>query len=116
MSQQQMNFGEIPRNEPLSYSAGYEEIPHYQDSSIGSSGQKISTQAGSRAPTAGQRLALALASLVLLLLMFFAAAAVALFAHLSPAIANIFAPVFALMFLGFSVATLVINILFNRKR
>ena len=32
---QQMNFDETNREEPASYSAGYEEVPRYQDHTAG---------------------------------------------------------------------------------
>src|SRR5436309_3963914 len=109
---QQMNFDEINRDEPASYTAGYEEVPPHQDEALGWVGQKLSGQEAGQAPTAGQRLALAIVSLLLLTLIFLAMAAVAL----SHGVDSSLAAAFVLMFLAFFVATLVINVVFHRKR
>ncbi|HLQ29802.1 MAG TPA: hypothetical protein VK140_11280 [Ktedonobacteraceae bacterium] len=115
MSQQQMNFDEINRDESASYTAGYEEPPHYNTYSSGSFGQKLSGHESGRTPTAGQRLALAIVSLVLLLLMFFAIVAVALSGSLAPDVAKNLSPVLGLVSLGFIAAIIVVNVVFNRK-
>jgi hypothetical protein len=67
MPQEQVNSNQTQRDEPTSYSIGYEEVPHYRDASFGAPGLKLSERAGDKGPTAGQRLALAIVSLVLLL-------------------------------------------------
>ncbi len=108
---QQMNFYETNREGPASYSAGYEEVPRYQDHTTGSFGQKLSGQDTGRGPSSGQRLALALVSILALMLMLFAIVG-ALFANISPA----FAPVLGVMAMFFFVAIIVINIVFNRRR
>ena len=61
-------------------------------------------------------MALAIVSLVLLLLMFFAVVVVVVFGNLSPDVAKNFSPVFGMVSLGFIVALIVVNIVFNRKR
>jgi hypothetical protein len=63
---QQMNYDEAGRQRPYPPYEGYES--GYQDPFIGSRGQKISMQAPqvSKQPSPGQRLALAIVSLVLL--------------------------------------------------
>ena len=109
---QQMNFDEINRDEAASYAGGYEEVPRHRDEAHGWFGQKLSGQEAGQAPTAGQRLALAIVSLLLLTLMFLAMAAIAL-VHV---VDSSLAAAFVLIFLAFFVATIVINLLFNRRR
>ena len=108
---QQMNFDEINREGPASYSAGYEEVPRYQDHITGSFGQKLSRQDTGRGPSSGQRLALAIVSILALVLMLFAIAG-ALSTHISPA----FAPVLGITGMFFFIAIIVINVVFNRRR
>jgi len=108
---QQMNFHETNREGPASYSAGYEEVPLYQDHMTGSFGQKLSGQDTGRGPSSGQRLTLAIVSILALMLMLFAIAG-ALSSHISPA----FAPVLGIMAMFFFIAIIVINIVFNRRR
>jgi hypothetical protein len=112
---QQMNFDEINRDEHASYTAGHEETPRYQDYSPGSFGQKLTGHEAGRNATPGQRLALAIVSLVLLMLMALILVGAAL-ANLSPSVVENFAPLFVFMFLGFLAAVIVINVVFNRKR
>ena len=109
---QQMNFDEINRDGPASYSTGYEEVSRNRDESFGWVGQKLSGQEAGQAPTAGQRLALAIVSLLVLMVMFLAMAAIAL-VHV---IDSSLAAAFVLIFLAFFVATIVINLMFNRRR
>jgi hypothetical protein len=108
---QQMNFDETNREGPASYSAGYEEVPRYQDHTSGSFGQKLSGQDAGRGPSSGQRLALAIVSILALMLTLFAIVG-ALFANISPA----FAPVLGVMAMFFFIAIMVINVVFNRGR
>jgi signal transduction histidine kinase len=74
MSQQRMGAGEYNQDGPPSYSIGYDEIPRYNDHTryndhssyaMGAYGQKLSWQDAGKAPTTGQRLALAIVSMVL---------------------------------------------------
>ena len=109
---QQMNFDEISRDGPASYATGYEEVPGNRDEAFGWVGQKLSGQEARQAPTAGQRLVLAIVSLVMLLLLFLAMAAIALFRVVDSSLAA----AFVLIFLAFFVATIVINLVFNRRR
>ena len=109
---QQMNFDETNRDEPTSYGAGYEEVPRHRDEAHGWFGQKLSGQEAGQAPTAGQRLALAIVSLLLLTLIFLAMAAVAIFHGVDSSLAA----AFVVIFLAFFVATVVINVVFHRKR
>jgi hypothetical protein len=117
MPQEQVNFNQTQRDEPTSYSIGYEEVPHYKDRdhSFEALGQKLSEQAGDKGPSWGQRLALAIVSLVLFVVMFFGIIGVAT-SNISPGVAEEFAPVFGFLVIGFFVAVIVINVVFNRKR
>ena len=74
MSQQRMGAGEYSQDGPPSYSIEYDEIPRYNDHTryndqssyaMGGYGQKLSRQDAGKAPSAGQRLALAIVSMVL---------------------------------------------------
>jgi len=107
-----MNFDEINRDGPASYATGYEEVSRNRDETLGWAGQKLSGQEGGLAPTAGQRLALAIVSLLLLTLIFLAMAAVAIFHGVDSSLAA----AFVVIFLAFFVATVVINVVFHRKR
>jgi hypothetical protein len=109
---QEMNFDEINRDGPASYAAGYGEVPHQRDEAFGWVGQKLSGQEGGQTPTAGQRLVLAIVSLVLLTLIFLAMAAVAIFHGVDSSLAA----AFVVMFLAFFVVTVVINVVFHRRR
>jgi len=108
---QQMNFDETNRDGPASYSAGYEEVPRYQDHTTGSFGQKLSAQDTGRGPSSGQRLALAIVSVLALMLMSIAIAGV-LSTNISPSLT----PVLGVTAIFFFVAITVINIVFNRRR
>ena len=112
---QQMNFRQINREEPSPYAAGYEEIPHDSAYSSTSFGQKLSGQEAGRTPTAGQRLALAIVSILAFLLMFFVVIVLA-FANLSPVVIGNLAPVLGVMSLLFFVAIVWLNVVFNRRR
>jgi hypothetical protein len=112
MAYQHMHFDESDRDQPALYAAGYEEVSRDQDEAFGPAGQKLSGQEAQQAPTTAQRLALAIVSLVLLMLIFFAIATVALFHPIGSSLAA----VFAIMFLAFLVACIVINVVFNRRR
>jgi len=108
---QQMHFDETNREDPASYTAGYEEIPRYQDHVTGSFGQKLSAQETGSGPSSGQRLALAIVSILVCMLVVFAIVGV-LFANFSPA----YAPVLGFTALSFFAAIYGINAAFNRKR
>ena len=109
---QQMNFDEINRDGPASYATGYEEVSRNRDEAFGWIGQKLSGKEAGQAPTAGQRLVLAIVSLLLLTLIFLAMAAVAIFHGVDSSLAA----AFVVMFLAFFVVTLVINVVFHRRR
>jgi len=110
MSQQRMNFDENHRDEPTSYSAGYEEVPHYNMDSSGSLRLKLTPRGVDNAPTMGQRLALAIVSLVLLMLTLFVGVGLAFSGmSLSPDVARNFISVFVFTLLGFLATIIVFN-------
>ena len=106
MSQQEMNYGEMGHDRPGFASGGYEGIPL-----SGFHGEKLSGHAGGWAPTAGQRLALAIASLVMLMVMTFGLIGIAVATHAPPWAVL---PILFILVL-FSSAAVIINIVFNRK-
>src|SRR5207249_4623231 len=71
MSQQQMEFDPGGGQRSASYSVGYEEVPHDSYSSSSIRGQRLLWQDAILHPTAGQRLALAIVSLVMFLILIF---------------------------------------------
>lgn len=111
MPQQEMNFSEINRDGPrLSYT-GHDGGPHYADYSSNSYGQKLLI---SKSPTVSQRLILAIISLFLLLLS--SVALMLLLLHSGFAFS--YGPVQLFLLLAlflFFLATVIINILFNRS-
>ena len=106
MSQQEMNYGEMDRDRPGFASGGYAGIP---PSSF--HGEKLSGHAVGWAPTAGQRLALAIASLVMLMGMTFGLIGIAVATHAPPWVVL---PILFILVL-FSSAAVIINVVFNRK-
>jgi hypothetical protein len=115
MSQQQMNFDADKRDGPPSYETGYQEATQDRDYSSHFPGQKLSWQDAAMQPTAGQRLALAIVSLLILFLFFLALIVLLTTGALAPNIAQNFAPAFGYMSLGLIAAVIVVNVLFNRK-
>jgi hypothetical protein len=110
MSQQRMNFDENQRDELTSYSAGYEEVPYYNTYASGALGLKLTPRGADNAPTMGQRLALAIVSMVFLLLMLIVGERLAFSGmSLSPDVARNFISVFVFTFLGFLVTMIVLN-------
>src|ERR1700680_1221207 len=116
MSQQQAHSHQNHFDDSASYSAGYEESPRSQSYSADVRGQKLSPSGDFTSPTAQQCLILAIVSLVLLFLLFLAVVILAVSGALAPTIERDFAPVFVFMSLGFFVAVIVINVVFNRRR
>ena len=111
MSQQQMEFDPGNRQGLASYSVGYEEVPHDSYSSSSSRGQKLSWQDAIMHPMASQRLTLAIVSLVMFLILVFGLVGIAV-ATQAPAWAVL--PILFILVL-FSVVTVIINVVFNRK-
>ena len=112
----QTDFRESNQEAPPSYSSGYEEVPGYNSYATGfglySGGQKLSGQASDgNAPTANQRLALAIVSLVLWVITLFGTIGLAIVSRAEPS-AAIFILVGASLF---AVLIGVVNIVYNRK-
>jgi hypothetical protein len=111
MSQQQMEFGPGNRHGSASYSGGYGEVPHDSYSSSSSRGQKLSWQDAIMHPSAGQRLTLAIFSLVMFLILVFGLVGISVATQAAPWVVL---PILFILVL-FSVVAVVINVVFNRK-
>ncbi len=107
---QQMEFNPASHHGSASYSVGYEEVPH-DSSSSSSRGQKLSWQDTTIHATAGQRLALAIVSLVMFMIIIFG---LVLLATVSNAAPWVVIPILFIIVL-YSTLAVVINIVFNRK-
>ncbi len=116
MSQQQMHFDQDNQDGPPSYETGYQETARDNDFSSHFPGQKLSWRDAVTQPTAGQRLALAIVSLLILFLFFLTIIVLATTGALAPNIAQNFAPAFVYMSLGLFAAVIVVNVIFNRKQ
>ena len=106
MSQQEMNYGEMGRDRPGFAPSGYEGIPF---SSL--HGEKLSGSAVGAPPTAGQRLALAIASLAMFIALTFGLIGLAIGTQ---APSWVVLPILLILVLFSSLAA-IINIVFNRK-
>lgn len=130
MSQQEMNSSELGRDRAGFASGGYEGIPlsnsqeqgwgtpprprpgGYEDIPLSSlKGEKLSGHALGWVPTAGQRLALAIASLVMFMVMTFGLIGLAI-ATQAPSWAVL--PILFILVL-FATVAVIINRVFNRK-
>ena len=111
MSQQQMGFEPGSGHGSASYSVGYEEVPRDSSSSSSIRGQKLLWQDAVMHPTAGQRLALAIVSLVMFLILIFG---LVLIAVTSSAAGWVVLPILFILIL-YSALAASINIVFNRK-
>ncbi len=112
---QHMDSREGNHEEPSAYSTGYQETPGYNSYATGfglfGAGQKLSGSAPmSQKPTPGQRLALAIVSLVLWMISLFIMV-VAATASQAP---SYVAVLILLVLLLFAILIAVINIVFNR--
>jgi hypothetical protein len=114
MSQQQMHYEDINGDGTASYSGGYDGEPQYRYDTFGAAGQKVSVNIVNRTASAGQRLALALASLLFMLVDILVASALPWDWDRGVA----FFGVFVLLALTtiFTVMIAVINIMFNRNK
>lgn len=104
--QQEMNYGGMGPDRPGSTYSGYEGLPsplHQRE--------KLSGQIASQAPTAGQRLALAIVSLAMFLLLTFGLIGMAIATEASP---WVIMPILLILCLFTTIAA-IINIVFNRK-
>ncbi|MBA2680229.1 MAG: hypothetical protein H0U76_17760 [Ktedonobacteraceae bacterium] len=106
MSHQEMGYGEIDRDRAGTAYERYEGVPHYNIS-----GEKLSGPAVSTMPTAGQRLVLAIASLIMLMIIIFGLVGIVV---ATQAPTWVIAPLL-FVFILFTAASIVINVLFNRK-
>ena len=112
MPQQEMNFGEMNRDEPKFAYTGYDEKFHYTGYSNNLIGQKLSVN---KIPTMGQRLIVAIISLFLLMLL----SVVLMIILVHSDFAFSYGPVQLFLFVAlflFFLAAVIINILFNRSR
>jgi hypothetical protein len=105
MSQQEMDYGEMNRYRSGSSYDRYEG-PHYN-----MPGEKLSGQVMGVSPTAGQRLALAIVSLVMLMILIFGLIGIAV---ATQAPSWVIIPILLIIIL-FSSAAVIINVVFNRK-
>ena len=106
MSQQEMNYSQMGYDGPQFASGGYQGTPLSN-----AYGEKLSGQAVGSAPTAGQRLALAIVSLAMFMGLTFGLIVMAAALHAEPWVVF---PVLFILVLFSSVAA-IINIVFNRK-
>src|SRR5215471_20671423 len=109
--QQQMEFEPGSGHGSASYTIGDEEVPHTSYSSSSTRGQKLVWQDAIMHPTAGQRLALAIVSLVMFLILIFG---LVLLAITSNAAGWVVLPILFILIL-YSALAVIINIVFNRK-
>lgn len=124
MSQQHMQFDEGQGERPGASYTGYEAVPPYNNYSTHPYGQKLSAPETSKMPTSGQRLALAIVSIVLWIVLFLIVAAI--MGSYQPGfitpggtyemVSNTLDPFLVAGFAVFSVMVIIINVLFNRKR
>ena len=111
MSQQHMEFEPGSGHGSASYSVGYEEVPHDSYSTSSIRGQKLLWQDAVMHPTAGQRLALAIVSLVMFMIIIFGLVLIAVASH---AAGWIVLPILFILVLSSALAVM-INIVFYRK-
>ena len=111
MSQQHMEFEPDSGHGSASYSVGYEEVPHDSYTSSSARGQKLLWKDAVMHATAGQRLALALVSLILFVILIFG---LVLIAVASNAAGWVVLPILAILIL-YVVLAAIINIAFNQS-
>ena len=111
MSQQQMEFDPGSGHRSASSSVGYEEVPRDSYSSSSLRGQKLLWQDAVMHPTAGQRLALAIVSLVMFVVLNFGLVLISAASH---ADAWVVLPILFILVL-YSALAVIINIVFNRN-
>jgi len=111
----EMNFDQIEQDRRNSSYTGYEGTPHANEDFTASYGQKISPQTEGRTAPSGQRLALAIVSLVLWMLVFLIVAIT--ISSISPdnPVSRVAFPFLISALLIFSAIVFFINFLFNRK-
>ena len=115
MSQQQVNFDPDNQGGAPLYETGYQDATHNSDYSSNLPGQKLSWRDTVEQPTAGQRLALAIVSLVILLVFFLAIIVLLATGAFASSIAQSVAPSLGYMGLGLVITVIVVNVIFNRR-
>ena len=125
MSQKHMEYDESQRERPGASYTAYEGVPPYNSYSTHPYGQKLTGHEASKIPTAAQRLALAIVSLVLWIALFLIIAAImgsyrpdfsATPGGAYEISSSALDPFLIAGFAVFTVMVIVINVLFNRKR
>jgi hypothetical protein len=111
MSQQQMEFDPGSGHSSASYAVEYEEVPHDSYSYSNIRGQKLLWHDAVMHPTAGQRLALALVSLVMFVVLIFGLVGIVAASRVD---AWVVLPILFILIL-YSTLAVIINIVFNRK-
>jgi hypothetical protein len=114
MSQQEMRYEEQNSHRVDKVHASYDGLPPHESQQQqfgGLYGQKLSEPASVRIPTVGQRLLLAIVSLIMLMVMTFGLIIIGIAANIHSG--GAFGVVIALTL--FYVAVIIINVLFNRK-
>lgn len=111
---QQMEFSESSHEISGTSSGGYEGVPNYNynDYSTGSKGQKLSGYLIGSTPGTGQRLALAIVSLVLWIMLFLFVVSIIITIG---SVNQLLEPFLILGFLIFTGMVFLINIMFNRN-
>ena len=107
MSQQELDYSEMNRDKPGFSSGTYEGTHRYN---MYGDGEKLSAHRVGGSLTAGQRLTLAIASLVMIMIMTFGLIGISVATH--PAGWIVFPILFILVL--FTTAAVIINIVFNR--
>ena len=115
MTQHQMDSGEINRDGPRASYTGYEGVPPTDSYSSSSWGQKLTVDNSSSPTSSGQRLALAIISLILWVIVFIIVGLSA--SSISPdnPSSRFLYPFLIAALLIFSVLVLIINVLFHRR-
>jgi hypothetical protein len=110
MSQQHMEFEPDSSHGSASYSIGYEEVPHDSYSSSSARGQNLLWKDAVIHATAGQRLALALVSLILFVILIFGLVLISVAAN---AAGWVVMPILVILIL-YTVLAAIINVAFNQ--
>ena len=109
-----MEFSESSHERSGTSSGGYEGVPNYNynDYSTSSHGQKLSGYEMGNTPGTGQRLALAIVSLVLWIVLFLIVVGIIITIG---SVNQLLEPFLVLGFLIFTAMVFLINMMFNRK-
>jgi hypothetical protein len=111
---QGMEFSESSHERSSTFSGGYEGVPNdnYNDYSTSTQGQKLSGYLVGNTPGTGQRLALAIVSLVLWILFFLFVVSIIVTIG---SVNQLLEPFLVIGFLIFTAMIFLLNIMFNRK-